>query len=602
MSPLIMGGARVKGITAKELAQKSAALEQALAAGNGQLDPGRSDEARSLVAKVAERTSKAGGHTVVALAGATGSGKSSLFNELVGEDVAMVGARRPTTSRPVAAVWGEEDAGELLDWLGVQQRHRVAPDDEAELDGDLEVADAVADGRGRREARGGEGRGDGRGPVGLVRGRVGRRREARPGRLDGLVLLDLPDFDSRVLAHREESERVLKLVDVFVWVTDPQKYADARLHDDYLKVLASYDAVTVAVLNQTDRLTPDAVGQVRSDLSRLAADDGIAQLQVLATSARTGEGVEALRMRLATAVAAQNAAQHRLAADIRASAAALRADLGVNEPQLSAEVDDELVDALARAAGIPVVVNAVERDYRHQAYGRTGWPFTRWVRALRPDPMKRLRLNTRDEVEEKLAVTAGDVRTVLGRSSLPPPTPAARAAVELATRRVGADAAEGLPHRWAEAVADAATPPGPELADALDQAVVGTSLKMRPPLWWRVCGLAQLVLALLTVIGALWLAVLVVLGWLALPAVDTPRVGSVPVPLLLLVGGLVLGLGLSAAARWFAVVGARRRAERIRRRLLDAVAAVAESRIMAPVREVLARHKTTREALELAAV
>ena len=604
MSPLIMGGARVKGITAKELAQKSAALEQALAAGNGQLDPGRSDDARSLVAKVAGRTSKAGGHTVVALAGATGSGKSSLFNALVGEDVAMVGARRPTTSRPVAAVWGEQDAGELLDWLGVQQRHRVAPDDEAELDGDLEAGDvAAADGRARREARGGEARGgEARGPVGLVRGRVGRRREARPGRLDGLVLLDLPDFDSRVLAHREESERVLKLVDVFVWVTDPQKYADARLHDDYLKVLASYDAVTVAVLNQTDRLTPDAVGQVRSDLSRLAADDGIAQLQVLATSARTGEGVEALRMRLATAVAAQNAAQHRLAADIRASASALRADLGVNEPQLTAEVDDELVDALARAAGIPVVVNAVERDYRHQAYGRTGWPFTRWVRALRPDPMKRLRLNTRDEVEEKLAVTAGDVRTVLGRSSLPPPTPAARAAVELATRRVGADAAEGLPHRWAEAVADAATPPGPELADALDQAVVGTSLKMRPPLWWRVCGLAQLVLALLTVIGALWLAVLVVLGWLALPAVDTPRVGSVPVPLLLLVGGLVLGLGLSAAARWFAVIGARRRAERIRRRLFDAVAAVAESRIMAPVREVLTRHKTTREALDLAAV
>ena len=121
----------------------------------------------------------------------------------------------------------------------------------------------------------------------------------------------------------------------------------------------------------------------------------------------------------------------------------------------------ELVDALARAAGIPTVVAAVERDYRNQAWGRTGWPFTRWVRALRPDPMKRLRLNTRDAVEEKLAVTAGDVRTVLGRSSLPPPTPAARSAVELATRRVGDQAAEGLPNRWAEAVADAATPAGP---------------------------------------------------------------------------------------------------------------------------------------------
>jgi GTP-binding protein EngB required for normal cell division len=574
MSPLIMGGARVKGITATELAQKSAALELALEAGDGQLDPARRAEAEELVTKVAERTSKSGGHTVVALAGATGSGKSSLFNELVGEPVAVVGARRPTTSRPVAAVWGDEDAGPLLDWLGVQHRHHVAPPE----DGEPTDSHALASLLGRRPPR-----------------------EGRPGRLDGLVLLDLPDFDSRVLEHREESERVLKLVDVFVWVTDPQKYADARLHDDYLRVLASYDAVTVAVLNQTDRLAPDAVGQVRSDLARLAADDGIGQLQVIATSARTGEGVDDLRMRLATAVAANNAAQHRLAADLRTAAAALRADLGVNEPPLAQDVDEELVDALARAAGIPVVVTAVERDYRNQAYGRTGWPFTRWVRALRPDPMKRLRLNTRDEVEEKLAVTAGDVRTVLGRSSLPPPTPAARAAVELATRRVGADAAEGLPHRWAEAVADAATPPGPELADALDQAVVGTSLRMRPPLWWRVCGLAQLLLALVTVLGLLWLVVRVVLGWLALPSVETPRVGAVPVPLLMLVGGLVLGLGLSAAARWFAVVGARRRAERIRRSLVEAVAAVAESRIMAPVREVLARHRTAREALDRAA-
>ena len=27
---------------------------------------------------------------------------------------------------------------------------------------------------------------------------------------------------------------MLELVDLFVWVTDPQKYADARLHDDYV--------------------------------------------------------------------------------------------------------------------------------------------------------------------------------------------------------------------------------------------------------------------------------------------------------------------------------------------------------------------------------
>lgn len=557
MSPLKMGSKQVKAVNAEELSSRSGALEQALEAGGAQLDPTAVESARAVVDKIGERISKSGNHTVVALAGATGSGKSSLFNALVGSDVAVVGARRPTTSRPVAAVWGEEDATELLDWLSVAQRHHVAP-------------------------------------------RATDSTNATPWTLDGLVLLDLPDFDSRVVAHRVESERVLELVDVFVWVTDPQKYADARLHDDYLRVLATHDAVTVVVLNQADRLDRDATGQIRSDLSRLAAADGIPGVQVITTSATSGVGVDDLRMRLATAVAAQNAAQHRLLADVSASAGVLREGVAPTEPTLAETVDAELVDALSRAAGIPTVVAAVERDYRNQAWGRTGWPFTRWVRALRPDPMKRLRLNTRDAVEEKLAVTAGDVRTVLGRSSLPPPTPAARSAVELATRRVGDQAAEGLPSRWAEAVADAATPPGPELADALDQAVVGTSLRMRPPLWWRLFGAAQLVLGLVAVLGFLWLAVLVVMGWLALPEIDTPRLGPLPYPLLMLVGGLLLGLGLAALARALGRRGARRRGRQIRRRLTEQVAAVAGERIVGPVRAVLARHRLTRESLDLA--
>ena len=62
----------------------------------------------AVVAKVEERTALVGGHTVVALAGATGSGKSSLFNALVGSPVATVGVRRPTTSTPTAAIWGDE--------------------------------------------------------------------------------------------------------------------------------------------------------------------------------------------------------------------------------------------------------------------------------------------------------------------------------------------------------------------------------------------------------------------------------------------------------------------------------------------------------------
>jgi GTP-binding protein EngB required for normal cell division len=563
MSPLKMGSRQVKALTAEKLAAKAQSLEAALDAGGDELDRRQPMASAEIVAKVQARTALRGGHTVVALAGATGSGKSSLFNTIVGAEVSTVGAKRPTTSKPTAAVWGTESATELLDWLTVGRRHRVEPAS-SETPGD------------------------------------------QPGGLEGLVLLDLPDFDSRILEHRREADMILALVDVFVWVTDPQKYADALLHDDYLAALSTHDAVTVVVLNQSDRLTPDGVRQVTQDLVRLGERDGIKGLQVIATSARTGAGVDDLRLRLATAVAGQEAARHRLAADITAVAGRLRAGVADTEPSLGDPAEAELVDALSRAAGIPIVVNAVERDYRQEAWARTGWPFTRWARALRPDPLKRLRLgkgekDSRDAGTQLLpGVSAAEVRSALGRSSLPPPTPAARSAVELATRRVGERAGQGLPIPWAEAAADAATPPGPELADTLDQAIINTPLRARDPLWWTVFGYAQWLFAAATVVGLVWLLVLGVVGWLRLPEIETPRLGPLPYPFLLLAGGLLFGVLLAALARAFARVGARRRAELIRHRLRESVSRVASEHIVAPVREVLRRHAAAREQLDRA--
>lgn len=558
MSPLKMGSRQVKGISAEELTSRAESLQAALDAGGDQLDRKHTQAGAEIVAKVHARTALKGGHTVVALAGATGSGKSSLFNALVGSAVATVGAKRPTTSKPTAAVWGPESASELLDWLTVGRRHQV------------------------------EGEGS---------------STEQPGTLEGLVLLDLPDFDSRIVEHRREADLILALVDVFVWVTDPQKYADARLHDDYLAALSMHDAVTVVVLNQADRLTPDGVRQVTADLVRLGERDGIKGLQVYATSTRTGQGLDELRMRLAAAVAGQNAARYRLAADIRSVSSHLRSGVADSELSLGEYADDELVGALSRAAGIPTVVAAVERDYRQEASARTGWPLTRWARSLRPDPIKRLRLSKGSGADDTAAlpgVTAADVRSMLGRSSLPPATPAARASVDLATRRLGDRAGEGLPAPWAEAVADAATPAGPELADALDQAVIKTPLRARDPLWWTVVGISQTVLALLAVAGLLWLVALGVVGWLQLPEIGTPRVGPLPLPTLLLGGGLLLGLIVAWASRRAALVGARRRADLIRQRLRESVSTVASAQIVAPVRAVLLRHGEARRHLDAA--
>ena len=535
-----------QALTVDELSARADALAGAVETGGERLERGAAQRATAVVDKVRERNSLVGGHTVVALAGATGSGKSSLFNALVGADIARVGQRRPTTSTPTAAVWGTEPAGALLDWLSVGTRHHVP----------------------------------------------------EPGDLDGLVLVDLPDFDSRESAHREEAQRILELVDVFVWVTDPQKYADAVLHDDYVAVLRDYGAVTIVVLNQVDRLPSGGEEQIAADLARLLERDGLQQHEVIGTSTRTGVGLDALRSRLHDAVEHSDAARHRLGADLRTAAGGLLDSVGESGAGVPDRARGELVDALARSAGVPTVVDAVARDFRMESWARTGWPFTRWVRAVRPAPLKRLRLDR--DVAGSPDITEQDVRAVLGRSSIPPPAPAARAAVDLAARRIGTSAGEGLPTRWADAVAGAARPADADLADELDQAVLRTSLRGRKPLWWAVFGLLQVVLALAALAGLVWLVVIALAGWLQLPDVPTADIGPFAMPFLLLVGGLLAGLPLAAIARWLAAIGARKRAATVDKRLRRAIGEVGDARVVEPVEQVLSQHDRTRAGIERA--
>ncbi|MEO7447107.1 MAG: GTPase [Humibacillus sp.] len=568
MSPLRRGRASIETISSDEVNDRASALSGALVTGSDELEPRSVERARRVVDKAVQRSGIRGDHTVVALAGATGSGKSSLFNALVGADVSTIGARRPTTSLPTAAIWGDDDASELLDWLEVDARHVVASSSTdrpgAQVEGEVEG--------------------------GFV------------GSLDGLVLLDLPDFDSREVSHRVEAERVLELVDVFVWVTDPQKYADARLHDDFVAILSLHGAVTVAVLNQSDRLTPAAVSDVSADLAGLLLADGVAGLTVLPTSTLTGAGLDALRQGLANAVAGHAASRQRLRSDLVGAAKGLRRGVADSEPDVASLDRAALDEALARAAGVPIVLDAVARDYRREAFAHTGFLFTRWTKGFAADPLRRLRLDrTGGRPQIPVDIEGADVRAVLGRSSIPAPTAATASAVDLATRTFVRDASDGLPVRWQQSVEDSVDQGDGALADALDQAMVGAPLRARRPAWWLVVNVIQWALGIVALGGLAWLAVLWGLGLLQFPRPDTPSYGIVPVPVVLLVGGILLGLGLGLLSRWWARIGARRRRVVVGRRLTTAVAAVTDERILTPVAAVLTRHRDTRTQLDTAA-
>ena len=170
-----------------------------------------------------------------------------------------------------------------------------------------------------------------------IPGRLRRRPLQSPeaeAQLRGLVLVDLPDHDSAAVAHREQVDRILALVDAVIWVVDPEKYADAVLHERYLRPLAGHAEVTFVVLNQVDRLPGDAADQVLDDLRRLLDEDGIALGEhgepgatVLALSALTGDGVGELRESLGQFVPERGAAARRIAADVDAAARAAAARL-----------------------------------------------------------------------------------------------------------------------------------------------------------------------------------------------------------------------------------------------------------------------------------
>ncbi|MBK6871462.1 MAG: 50S ribosome-binding GTPase [Kineosporiaceae bacterium] len=530
-----------------DLATRAESLEQALTAGRDRLDPKAVTYARAVIDRTGERLRLGPHFTIVALVGATGSGKSTLFNALAGMDLAETGVRRPTTGRAMACVWGEDHAEPLLDWLEVPRRHRTRR--ETVLDAD------------------------------------------RESELHGLVLLDMPDHDSTQVAHRLEVDRLVELVDLLVWVVDPQKYADEALHHGYLKRLANHDGVMIVVLNQIDKLAPAEAETCKRDLRRLLDSDGLESVRLLVTSAIDGTGVDDLRKLLAEVVDVQGAVAARAAADMDRAARRLMQSVSTTEPEAKdLHGADELVGALAEAAGVPAVLDAVTTDYRRQAGKALGWPFIRWWRRLRPDPLRRLGLDTGAE---------GDLRQ-LASDPVPETTPSQTSRVELSVRQVVSGVAESLPRPWADSVRSVATRPEADLSGALDRSVAAVDLSLSRPGWWLALGAGQLVLAALTVVGFGWLAILGLLAFLGVDGVDTPYAAGLPLPTLLLLVGLVGG-GLLTLVAWRATaVGAVRHRMGVAAQMREAVQDVAWSHVIAPIAEVLTEHRSVRESLQRA--
>lgn len=515
-----------------------AALAEAVEVAEGRLDEDVVHGARRVVERAGQRLGLGMEVTVVALAGPTGAGKSTLFNALAGSELTTSSARRPTTSAATAAVWGE-GSDDLLDWLEVPRRHRMPG-----------------------------------------------------GTQDGLVLLDLPDFDSVEARHRLEVERLLELVDLVVWVVDPQKYADGALHERYLRPMASYAGTMVVVLNQSDLLSEEGLAACRKDLRGLLEADGLDGVPVMPASARSGEGLEELWALLSERVAARKAAVERLGADVSNAAADLGGACREQSPgKVGRGERARVLDALSEAAGVPAVARAAARAHRRRGTLRTGWPFVRWARRLRPDPLRRLGLGGE-------AGEAGEAR----HTSLPPATPVQRAQVSAAGRALAAEAAGDLAPPWPGLVRSAATAQEEGMAERLDRAVAGADLHVGRPRWWTLANLLQTIFAIAVALGALWLLGLVALGYLQLDdVIPLPKVEGIALPTLLLGAGVLAGLALALMARALNRVGARRRARSATASMRKRVETVASEFVIEPVEAEIQAHDRLCAAVRAAA-
>jgi GTP-binding protein EngB required for normal cell division len=564
-----------------DLSARLAALDRITTIGAARTGPdGFSEDlltaASEVLTRAGERLRLSASHTVVSLAGGTGSGKSSLFNRLSGADFSTVGVTRPVTREAHACVWGVAGSGPLLEWLGVPRRYRYA----------------------RASALGG-----------------GEQSMA------GLVLLDLPDHDS-VLGHATDLvDKLVGLSDLMIWVLDPQKYADAAVHRRFLVPLAGHSEVVAVVLNQCDLLTAGQIEDCVTDLRRLLDEEDLDEVPILVTSAKTGEGIEELRKMLIETVSARKAAAARITADVDKvvaqfepygaepgpdsfgagldgrRAGSVIGDGRPSDEMLPSGTESEVGSALVEASGAQAIGESLRTARELRAADYVGWPIS-WAltRLTSPDPARKVRLGILwDQLK---GITAG-------------PSGVQQAEIDNTLTWVADSRVPALPRPWSRTVRAALRSRAGDIPDAVG-AQIGAALPDGPAVepWWRAIGMLQGLLLGCVFVGFAWLVALLVVGVGGVGASGGAAVGIMrlisdswllPIPCAMIVVGL-LGGWLTARTCTRAVSEA---AERETADLLDDIhqrlTAVARNLVVVPADFELAELGVFRQELRVAA-
>ncbi|WP_449374791.1 hypothetical protein [Arthrobacter psychrolactophilus] len=184
---------------------------------------------------------------------------------------------------------------------------------------------------------------------------------------------------------------------------------------------------------------------------------------------------------------------------------------------------------------------------------------------------------------------------------MPPAGSAELAQIDSSVRDFADVASDGSSGPWRASIRAAARSSRSELPEALDQAVASTDLKANTRAWWwPVFNVIQWLSLLVAVGGLLWLGGLAALAYFQMPVPETPKVEDWPLPTLMVIAGVVLGIFLALTSKFLAMAGAGGRASLARRRLRESVAEVSETLVVAPVEAEIAHYRAFQEALDAA--
>ena len=200
-------------------------------------------ERRKLLSQIDDyllpRLRQSGAPVLVALVGSTGAGKSTLLNSIAGAQVSATGIRRPTTNSPVLACH-PSDAHWFAENVFLPTLPRV-----------------------RQEGLAMPGR------DGLL---VLASSEGIP---PGVALLDTPDIDSVVQAHREFAHQFLDASDLWLFATTSRRYADAAVWE-LLQDARDRGAALGIVLS---RVPPAAAPQLTSHFDAMLEANGLTDVR-----------------------------------------------------------------------------------------------------------------------------------------------------------------------------------------------------------------------------------------------------------------------------------------------------------------------------------